>query len=76
MSETYSEGGGETFRHAETDIEIAACFPVMRLLRPHLTGPENCAPGFAARPKPVIAFSRRGGTTRRSASPVTGRRRT
>ncbi len=28
----------ETLRHAETDAEIAACFPVMRLLRPHLTG--------------------------------------
>ncbi len=25
-------------RHAETDAEIAACFPVMALLRPHLTG--------------------------------------
>ena len=27
----------ETIRHAETDAEIAACFPVMRQLRPHLT---------------------------------------
>lgn len=27
----------ETLRHAETDAEIAGCFPVMRLLRPHLT---------------------------------------
>jgi GNAT superfamily N-acetyltransferase len=31
----------ETIRHAETDSEIAACFPVMRLLRPHLGGPEE-----------------------------------
>ena len=31
----------ETLRHAETDAEIAACFPAMRLLRPHLTGPEE-----------------------------------
>jgi GNAT superfamily N-acetyltransferase len=34
----------ETLRHAETDTEVAACFPVMRLLRPHLTSPEElCA---------------------------------
>jgi GNAT superfamily N-acetyltransferase len=34
----------ETIRHAETDADIAACFPVMRMLRPHLTGPEElCA---------------------------------
>jgi len=33
-----------TLRHAETDAELAACFPVMRMLRPHLTGPEElCA---------------------------------
>jgi len=33
----------ETLRHAETDAEIAACFPVMRLLRPHLeTAEELC----------------------------------
>ena len=40
-----AEGGmTETLRHAETDAEIAACFPVMRLLRPHLTSPEElCA---------------------------------
>jgi GNAT superfamily N-acetyltransferase len=25
-----------TLRHAETDAEVAACFPVMVLLRPHL----------------------------------------
>jgi ribosomal protein S18 acetylase RimI-like enzyme len=31
----------ETLRHAETDADIAACFPVMRLLRPHLTGPDE-----------------------------------
>ena len=31
----------ETLRHAETDAEIAACFPVMRLLRPHLTNAEE-----------------------------------
>src|SRR5580692_9350350 len=28
-------------RHAETPDEIAACFPVMRSLRPHLTGPDE-----------------------------------
>jgi ribosomal protein S18 acetylase RimI-like enzyme len=28
-------------RHAETDAEIAACFPVMRVLRPHLTSAEE-----------------------------------
>jgi GNAT superfamily N-acetyltransferase len=34
----------ETLRHAETDAEIAACFPVMRLLRPHLVSAEElCA---------------------------------
>jgi GNAT superfamily N-acetyltransferase len=34
----------ETLRHAETDAELAACFPVMRLLRPNLTSPEElCA---------------------------------
>jgi GNAT superfamily N-acetyltransferase len=34
----------ETLRHAETDADVAACFPVMHLLRPHLTGPEElCA---------------------------------
>jgi GNAT superfamily N-acetyltransferase len=33
----------ETLRHAETDAEIAACFPVMRMLRPHLaTAEELC----------------------------------
>lgn len=26
----------EVLRHAETDADIASCFPVMRLLRPHL----------------------------------------
>jgi len=31
----------ETLHHAETDAEIAACFPVMRLLRPHLASPEE-----------------------------------
>jgi ribosomal protein S18 acetylase RimI-like enzyme len=31
----------ETLRHADTDAEVAACFPVMRLLRPHLSGPEE-----------------------------------
>jgi len=29
-----------TLRHAETDTEIAACFPVMVLLRPHLAAEE------------------------------------
>jgi ribosomal protein S18 acetylase RimI-like enzyme len=28
-----------TLRHADSDGEIAACFPVMRELRPHLAGP-------------------------------------
>jgi GNAT superfamily N-acetyltransferase len=28
-------------RHAETDAEVAACFPVMALLRTHLTGPDE-----------------------------------
>jgi GNAT superfamily N-acetyltransferase len=31
----------ETLRHAETDAEVAACFSVMRLLRPHLTSAEE-----------------------------------
>jgi len=31
----------EEIRHAETDAEIAACFPVMRLLRPNLVSPEE-----------------------------------
>jgi ribosomal protein S18 acetylase RimI-like enzyme len=31
----------EAIRHAETDAEIAACFPVMRLLRPNLASPEE-----------------------------------
>src|SRR5882672_10269099 len=31
----------EALRHAETDAEVAACFPVMRLLRPHLASPEE-----------------------------------
>jgi ribosomal protein S18 acetylase RimI-like enzyme len=30
-----------TLRHAESDTEIAACFPVMRELRPHLTGADE-----------------------------------
>jgi GNAT superfamily N-acetyltransferase len=30
-----------TIRHAETEAEVAACFPVMVLLRPHLTGAEE-----------------------------------
>ena len=34
----------ETLRHADTDAEIAACFPVMRALRPHLSNAgELCA---------------------------------
>ncbi len=28
-------------RHAETDAEVAACYPVMALLRPHLTGTDE-----------------------------------
>jgi GNAT superfamily N-acetyltransferase len=31
----------ETIRHAETEAEVTACFPVMRLLRPHLTSPDE-----------------------------------
>lgn len=31
----------ETLRHAESDAEIAACFPVMQMLRPHLTSAEE-----------------------------------
>ena len=31
----------ETLRHADDDTAIAACFPVMRELRPHLTSPEE-----------------------------------
>jgi GNAT superfamily N-acetyltransferase len=31
----------QSLRHAETDAEIAACFPVMRVLRPHLTSAEE-----------------------------------
>ena len=31
----------ETLRHAETDAELAACFPVMRELRPHLSDPAS-----------------------------------
>ena len=33
------------FRHAETAADIAACFPAMRQLRPHLTDAE----AFSAR---------------------------
>lgn len=32
-----------TLRHAETDREVAACFPVMALLRPHLGSAEELA---------------------------------
>jgi GNAT superfamily N-acetyltransferase len=32
---------GVDLRHAETDAEIAACFPVMTLLRPHLAGADE-----------------------------------
>jgi GNAT superfamily N-acetyltransferase len=28
-------------RHVENDTQIAACFPVMKLLRPHLTGADE-----------------------------------
>src|SRR5271165_4960921 len=31
----------EALHHAETDAEVAACFPVMRLLRPNLTSPAE-----------------------------------
>ena len=27
--------------HAETDAEVAACFPVMALLRPHLAAADG-----------------------------------
>lgn len=30
-----------TLRHADTETEVAACFPVMVLLRPHLSGVEE-----------------------------------
>jgi ribosomal protein S18 acetylase RimI-like enzyme len=30
-----------TIRHAESETEIVSCFPVMVLLRPHLTGVEE-----------------------------------
>jgi ribosomal protein S18 acetylase RimI-like enzyme len=34
----------QVLRHAETDVDIAACFPVMRMLRPHLTSADElCA---------------------------------
>jgi ribosomal protein S18 acetylase RimI-like enzyme len=37
-----AEGGmTETFRHAETETDIAACFRVMRELRPHLSGADE-----------------------------------
>ena len=29
------------FRHAENEAEVAACFPVMLALRPHLSGPQE-----------------------------------
>ncbi len=32
---------GITLRHAETDQEVAACFPVMAQLRPHLASAEE-----------------------------------
>lgn len=31
----------ELLRHAETPGELAACFPVMRQLRPHLADPRE-----------------------------------
>jgi ribosomal protein S18 acetylase RimI-like enzyme len=31
----------EALRHAETDQDIAACFPVMRALRPHIGSPAD-----------------------------------
>ena len=31
----------EILRHADTDAEIAACFPVMQMLRPHLMSAEE-----------------------------------
>ena len=33
--------GGVELRHAESAVEIAACFPAMRELRPHLDGAEE-----------------------------------
>jgi len=32
---------GIALRHAETDTDVAACFPVMALLRPHLANAEE-----------------------------------
>ncbi len=31
----------QTIRHADTDRDVASCFPVMRALRPHIASPEN-----------------------------------
>ncbi len=31
----------ESLRHADTDLDIAACFPVMRILRPHIASAED-----------------------------------
>ena len=31
----------EVLRHAETEADIAACYPVMALLRPHLASAEE-----------------------------------
>ncbi len=33
----------EILRHADTDPDIVACFPVMRVLRPHIASPEELA---------------------------------
>jgi ribosomal protein S18 acetylase RimI-like enzyme len=31
----------QDIRHAETDADISACFPVMQALRPHLSSPDE-----------------------------------
>ena len=41
MTNPRSVSDGVALRHAETAAEIAACYPVMALLRPHLAGAEE-----------------------------------
>jgi len=36
-----SAPGGVRLRHAESDADLLACFPLMRQLRPHLASPED-----------------------------------
>jgi hypothetical protein len=64
-------------RHAETDEEIAACFPVMVQLRPHLADAAELV-GRVGRhsTRLVTAFWPPGRMAPRSALPVTGSRKT